>query len=327
MTPDPIRAALDRQPVLILDGGLATELEARGHDLGDDLWSARLLADDPDAIRRVHLDYLTAGADVVVSASYQASLNSFLRKGWGREDAVSLIRSAVRIAGEARDAFWSGAEADPAGGPSRLRPLVAASVGPYGAVLADGSEYTGAYDLDETGLREFHRERLGILATAGADLLACETIPSGVEARVLAGLLSELSADAPPAWMTFSCRDGARLADGTDVAELIRELEPVPNLVAVGVNCTAPEHLPELIDRTAAVTSKPIAVYPNSGERWDAGARCWAPGVETLDWPAAARDWVRRGARLVGGCCRVGPSTISALRDALLASDERALIP
>jgi len=311
---NPIAERLATQGVLLLDGGLATELEARGHRLDDDLWSARLLADEPDAVRRLHLDYLEAGADCVTSASYQASLKGFRRKGKTEEEAIGLLRRSVDLALEARDAFWG----DPRNRLGRLRPLVAASVGPYGAFLADGSEYTGEYDLGEEGLFEFHRGRLEILAGAGADLLACETIPSLPEARALARLLE--ASPASRAWMSFSCRDGSRISDGSDFAAVVAELDPLPNLVAVGVNCTAPEHLPELIGRARAATAKPIVVYPNSGERWEMGKRQWRPGSGATDFGSACVGWREAGASLLGGCCRTGPSDIAAMRRALLGS-------
>ncbi|MFQ5350419.1 MAG: homocysteine S-methyltransferase, partial [Thermoanaerobaculia bacterium] len=216
----------------VLDGGLATELEARGHDIGDELWSARLLLDDPESIRRLHLDYLEAGADCIVSASYQASVEGFVPRGLSEAEAEATLRRAVELARAARDEFWrsAGHRTD------RSRPLVAASVGPYGAFLADGSEYTGDYGLDADGLARFHRRRLEILAGCGADLLACETIPSAVEAGVLADLLAELPAC--HAWISFSCRDGERLRDGTEIARIAARLADSPRVVAVGVNCT-----------------------------------------------------------------------------------------
>lgn len=316
LPPDPLAPFLATQGVLILDGGLATELEARGHDLSDELWSARLLADDPEAIRAVHFDYLEAGADCIVTASYQATVEGFARRGRSEAEAVALLRSAVTIAREARDAFWGDAERRA----GRRRPLVAASVGPYGAARADGSEYTGDYDLDEAGLFEFHRQRFELLAAAGADLLACETIPSRAEARALARLVREHPATW--AWLSFCCRDSARSADGSDFASLVAEIAPIRNLAAVGVNCTAPAHVAELVAAARAVTAKPIVVYPNSGAGWDAVARRWtdidAAPESAGDFASGAALWHASGAALVGGCCRVGPREIVAIRRALL---------
>ena len=309
---DALTSALRHQGVLILDGGLATELENRGHDLGDDLWSARLLVDDPESIRRLHLDYLEAGADCIVSASYQASVPGFRRRGLSAGEAEGLLRRSVELALSARDEFW----AEPANRAGRLRPLVAAGVGPYGAWLADGSEYRGDYDLDEAGLGEFHRRRLAVLADCGADLIACETIPSAREARVLAALLEATTGRG--AWMSFSCRNGKEISDGTSITDVASQIQRSPAVAAIGVNCTAPRHLPSLIAALRRVTSKPIVAYPNSGERYDAGSKRWRPGERVTELADSAVGWVERGASIIGGCCRTGPEDIRRLRRALL---------
>ena len=295
----PLAPFLERQGVLILDGGLATELEERGHDLDHDLWSARLLLDEPEAIYRVHRDYLEAGADCIVTSSYQATLPGLMGTGLTGEEAETLLLASVALARKARDEFWS----ESAHRESRLRPLVAASVGPYGAYLADGSEYTGDYDLDEAGLEEFHRDRLELVATSGAALLACETIPSAVEAR---------------GWLSFSCRDGSSLSDGSNFAEVAGAVAVSPRVLAVGINCTAPRHLDALLGRLHGQIAKPLVVYPNSGESYDAGRREWSPASEALDLAVAARRWIDLGARLVGGCCRTGPADVRRLREALV---------
>jgi homocysteine S-methyltransferase len=312
---NPVARILAAQGVVILDGGLATELEARGFDLDDELWSARLLAEDPEAIRRVHFDYLVAGADCLVTASYQATIEGFRRSGRSESQAIDLLLRSVRLAVAARDEFWS----DPEHRRGRLRPLVAASVGPYGAARADGSEYTGDYDLDEEGLVDFHRARFVLLAASGADLLACETIPSGAEARALARLLAEHPETW--AWLSFSCRDGRSLRDGTDFAALVAELDAFSNLAAIGVNCTSPQHVADLVRRAEGITAKPIVVYPNSGETYDVAGRRWRPPAAPTDFAAAAQTWQALGAKLVGGCCRVGPPEIAAMRRALLGDD------
>ncbi|TLP53187.1 homocysteine S-methyltransferase [Microbispora triticiradicis] len=280
---------------VVLDGGLATHLESLGCDLSDDLWSARLLADDPGVIRRAHLDYFRAGADVATTASYQASVPGFVRHGMSPREARDLIRLSVTLAVQARDEAGHG--------------LVAASVGPYGAYLANGAEYTGDYDLDEDGLVEWHRERFGILAGAGADLLACETIPSLAEARALARLLRETPS--VRAWVAFSCRDGEHVSDGTPFEECRAIFDGLPQVIAVGVNCTPPRFVPDLVKRGATV------VYPNSGERWDAVNRRWLGLADPVEFGRAAAGWVSLGARHVGGCCRTTPAHIREIRSHL----------
>lgn len=306
----PLTPCLTQQGYLILDGGLATELEQRGYDLRDPLWSARVLLDDPNAIRQVHLDYLRAGADCVISASYQATPQGLRARGYTTAQSTALLRRSVTLAAEARDLFL----AEPAAA-GRCRPLVAASVGPYGAYLANGAEYTGAYDLDRTSLFEFHRERWQVLAASSADILACETIPSYPEALALADLLA-----ATPeryAWFSFSCRDGQHISDGTPLAICLTGLEKLPNVAAVGINCTAPRYVPDLIAAARAVTRKPILVYPNSGEIYEATRSVWLGSADPILFGQAAPVWYAAGATLIGGCCRTGPAHIAGIRAAL----------
>ncbi|MFI7634793.1 homocysteine S-methyltransferase [Nonomuraea sp. NPDC049400] len=281
---------------LVLDGGLSTQLERLGADLGDELWSARLLLEQPELIRRVHADYFAAGADVATTASYQATIPGFVRRGLDVAAAERLIRLSVELAAQARDEAGHG--------------LVAASVGPYGAYLANGAEYTGDYGLDEDGLFEWHLPRWEILASAGADLLACETIPSYPEARALARLLARTPE--VKAWVSFSCRDAERLNDGTPIREAAALFSGNPQMVAVGANCTAPRHIPGLISRLSG--GLPVVVYPNSGETWDAGHRRWLGLADPVEFGQAAKEWQQAGASLIGGCCRTTPEHIAQIR-------------
>lgn len=307
---DPIQTALAQQKLFILDGALATELERRGADLNDALWSAKLLIDQPELIRQVHFDYYTAGADVATTASYQATFEAFQARGYSHDEAARLMRLSVTLALEARDAFW----AAPANRVGRLKPLVAASVGPYGAMLADGSEYRGHYGLTQQALIDFHRPRMQVLVDAGADLLACETLPCLDEALAIASLLPEFSHMA--AWVSFSCRDGEHNSQGEKLADCVAMLDGVTQIVAVGVNCTAPEFIPSLIDQARLGTTKPIVVYPNSGEQYDAVHKQWQGCSHAQDFAQQALGWYARGARLIGGCCRTGPDDIRALKEA-----------
>ena len=290
--PETLVAALAAGPV-VLDGGLATLLEAHGHDLTSELWSARLLRDDPDAIVAAHREYFDAGAQVAITASYQASFEGLARLGLDAAAAADLLRRSVRLA---RDA---------AGG-ARER-WVAASVGPYGAVLADGSEYRGDYGLSVAELRAWHRPRLEVLASAGADVLAMETVPCLAEAEAL---LAELPGTGASGWLSMTV-SGGRTRAGERVEEAFEMAADVDAVVAVGVNCSDAAEVGDLIAAVAEITGKPAVAYPNSGERWDAMARSWT-GDPSFG-PDDAAQWVRDGARLVGGCCRVGPRAISRL--------------
>ena len=291
---------------MIIDGGLATELEARGHDLSDRLWSARLLLTDPAAIEEVHLAYYRAGAEVATTASYQASVEGFAAAGLDRAASVDLIALSVGLAQRARDRYRAETGHD---GPL----LVAGSVGPYGAMLADGSEYRGDYDPGPAALVDFHRPRIEALVAAGADLLALETIPTVREAEVLVRLLDDASI---PAWLSFSCRDDGSTSAGEPIAEAVA-VGAHPGILAVGVNCTAPRHMPALLSAAHAVTDRPLIAYPNGGDRWDPRARRWvADGGGAYD-SATVASWTQLGASWLGGCCGTGPSEIVALSNAL----------
>ena len=307
-------AAMDSGEPLVLDGGLATQLEAQGADLSDRLWSARLLLDEPEEIVRAHLAYYGAGARVATTASYQASFEGFAGRGIERDEAARLMRRSVELADEARARFLAQPRA---AGEAASPPLfVAASVGPYGAMLADGSEYRGRYGLSVAQLRDFHRERLSVLAATTTDILALETIPEVEEAVALASLVAELAAresDSVAAWLSFSCADGGHLRSGAPIEEAVSAVDGSPGIVAIGVNCTPPEHIDELVGRIATVTRLPIVVYPNSGVGWDAGSMAWTGAAAGRVDGAAARRWRDAGAWLIGGCCRVTPDQVRAL--------------
>lgn len=299
---------LARDRPIVLDGGLATELEAQGHDLTDGLWSARLLRDDPHAIEEAHAAYLRAGSEITICASYQASVESFGRAGMSADAAEKLLIRSVELARAARRRV---AEEQPAVSET----LVAASVGPYGAMLSEGQEYTGDYgELDPEELAAFHARRLRVLIAAEPDCIACETIPRADEAGILARLLDRLSA--PPGWISFSCRDGATTSHGEPIEEAVRVATSGRSVVAVGVNCTAPEHLPELLRRAASATDLPLVAYPNSGRVWDGNERGWLNlGADRLALDAVA-EWIDAGARIVGGCCGIGPAAIGEIAQA-----------
>ncbi|MGY0491033.1 homocysteine S-methyltransferase [Streptomyces sp. WG-D5] len=291
--------ALAARP-LVLDGGLSNQLEAAGHDLSDELWSARLLDEEPAAVVAAHRAYFEAGADVAITASYQATFEGFARRGTGRARAAELIASSVELARTAAREAAAG------------RPLwVAASVGPYGAMLADGSEYRGRYGLSEEELYAFHRPRLDVLAGAEPDVFALETVPDADEGRALVRAVRGLGV---PAWLSYSV-DGERTRAGQPLEEAFAVAADAEEVVAVGVNCCAPRDVEPAVRLAARVTGKPVVVYPNSGEEWDAGARAWT-GRATFT-PEQVTAWRDAGARLIGGCCRVGPGAITKIAAAL----------
>ncbi len=310
-SPNVLSEFLKAQGVIVLDGAMATELEQRGADINDPLWSARVLLEQPALIEAVHYDYFAAGADVAITASYQASFEGFAARSISRADGAERMRRSVRLAIRARSRFLAAPQSR-----GRLRPLVAASVGPYGAVLHDGSEYRGDYGLSVQELVAWHRPRFEVLAAAGADLLACETIPSLAEGEAIARLIDEYRT---PAWLSFSCRDGKLLNHGEPMRAAAALAQATTNVVAVGVNCTAPRFIESLLAAATLATQKPLLCYPNSGEAWNAAAACWVEGSGNTDFGAAAHRWRAAGARLIGGCCRTTPRDIAAIRAALLA--------
>jgi homocysteine S-methyltransferase len=302
---NPLTALLDAKPFILLDGAMATELEARGCNLADSLWSAKVLVDNPELIREVHLDYFRAGAQVAITASYQATPAGFAARGLDEAQSKALIGKSVELARKAREAYL-------AENPQAGALLVAGSVGPYGAFLADGSEYRGDYVRSREEFQAFHRPRVEALLDAGADLLACETMPNFAEMKALAELLTAYPR--ARAWFSFTLRDAQHLSDGTPLREVVGVLANYPQVVALGINCIALENTTAALAHLHSLTALPLVVYPNSGEHYDAVIQdlasprrslCNAGGIFT---PVAGG-----GAKLIGGCCRTTPKDIAEL--------------
>lgn len=285
---------------VVIDGGLATQLEAQGCDINNPLWSASIITDDPQAIVDAHRAYLDVGAQIIISASYQTI-------------DPDLVASAMNLAVQARDGYVKG-------NPGANPPLIAGSIGPYGATLSDGSEYSGDYGVTIAALLDFHRSRVMQLDDSAADVLACETIPSYDEAMALRDLLADVSS---PAWISFSCRDGLCINDGTTIEEAVALFREHPSVRAVGVNCSGPQHIAELIRRIkATLPNMPVLAYPNSGEIFDAAEKTWSGTATASDWIPATREWIAAGASIVGGCCRTGPQHIHAVNQAIVGTAE-----
>ncbi|MEB5921618.1 homocysteine S-methyltransferase [Franconibacter daqui] len=302
---NPLNALLSQQPYVVLDGALATELEARGCNLADSLWSAKVLMEKPELIYQVHLDYFRAGAQCAITASYQATPAGFAARGLDEAQSCALIARSVELARQARKDFL---KEQPQAAPL----LVAGSVGPYGAFLADGAEYRGDYQLSEAAFNAFHRPRVAALLAAGADLLACETLPSLAEARALAALLTEFPA--ARAWFSFTLRDSEHISDGSPLGEVVEALKNNPQIVALGINCIALEKTTAALSHLHSLTPLPLVVYPNSGEEYDAASKTWrhrGHACHTLEHYLPA--WREAGAKLIGGCCRTTPQDIAAL--------------
>jgi homocysteine S-methyltransferase len=304
---NPIEQILNHFPIIILDGAMATELENYGCNLNDRLWSAKILMENPELIKKVHLDYFNAGADCAITASYQATVEGFKERGLTEEEAIGLIKKSVQLATEARDEFWT----DLNDKTNRPKPLVAASVGPYGAFLADGSEYRGDYSLNEDELVTFHKERIRLLVEAGADILACETIPCLLEAKAITRVLKEFPE--VYAWFSFSAKDEYHISSGEKVSSCAEWLDGEEQTVAIGINCTSPNFIDSLIQEIKGKTSKPIIVYPNSGEEYDAMSKQWNEIAPTSQFATSTQRWYEAGAKIIGGCCRTNPEDIRAI--------------
>jgi len=286
---------------LLIDGGLSNQLEDQGFDLNHKLWSAKLLDSEPDAIVEAHLAYLEAGARCITTASYQASIPGFLSIGVDKIKAESLILKSVELAEIAINRFKA----------NDFKPLIAASIGPYGAYLADGSEYDGNYGVFDKTLREFHEHRISLLDSSNADILACETIPSFQETVVLTELLKDSKT---PAWISFSCKDEYHINDGTSIIKCLELLSDVPNIFAVGINCTNPNFISGLIEQIKLHSGdKKIIAYPNSGELYNSISKSWQGLPKNKSFTIMVKEWLELGADIIGGCCRIGPSEINSI--------------
>lgn len=311
---DCIAEILRKRPFAVLDGSSASELERLGYNLKDSLWSARALYERPDLVREVHRRYLAAGADIVESDGYQATVSGFMKKCFTRKKAEDLLRLSVRLVKEACAAY---------GGKGPFPPIGAAAVGPYGAQRADGSEYSGRYDASPAEVEAFHQEQLAIIAEEEPDLFACETIPLLSEAEALCRVLSGI--EGASAWVSFSCRDGQYTCGGDDIGDCAAFLDQVPQIAAIGVNCIDPAYGESLICRIRERTEKPIVIYPNSGETYDLTEKCWHGTA--ADFRHLAKVWYERGARIIGGCCRTGPEEIGAVAAARQEIEENGWVP
>jgi len=303
----------ERYPLLI-DGGLSNQLESQGNNLNNPLWTAALLSKHPEEIRKAHLAYLSAGAQCLITASYQATPQGFLARGFDSDTAGKLLLSTVSLAREAIEEFRSDHRTD-------FMPRVAASIGPYGAYLADGSEYTGSYGISAQALTDFHSPRLELLDTSDADFFAVETLPSLQEAEVLARLLENTR---KRAWVSFSCKNDKQLRDGAPIASCVQLFAHHPRVFAIGVNCTAPRYISGLIKRIKGIRhDKRVVIYPNSGEIYHAKNKTWSNTADLAALERLVAEWLDLGADMIGGCCRLGPEALKTIARVIHSRQQR----
>jgi homocysteine S-methyltransferase len=299
-----LQEILAQKKLAVIDGSMGTALEQLGANLNDRLWTAKVLAEQPELVKQVHLDYFRAGADAGITCSYQATLPGLEAAGYSQKEAEALIVRSVELFCEAREAWWE-KEGKAAG---RAYPLCLAGIGPYGAYLADGSEYKGHYGVSDQVLYDFHARRAELLWQAGADALLFETQPSLAETKLEAGIAEDLGADY---WISFSCRDGAHINEGTPIRECARAFrEGFPHLKAIGANCTKPEYMTGLIAELRKETALPVVIYPNSGEVYDPATKTWHGAPDSHSFREYALEYFRAGASAVGGCCTTTASHI-----------------
>ena len=297
---------LKKQKIVIIDGATGTELERKGYDINDSLWSAKFLMENPTAIAEVHKDYLNAGSDCITTLSYQATFEGFKNRGLSDSESKNLLQSSVTLAQKVRDDFWKKNASN-----NRIKPLVAASIGPYGAYLADGSEFRGNYGLSEDELISFHERRMRTLLEAKPDLLAFETVPCLIEAQAYVQLLKQFPLE--QAWISFSAKDGKHINSGESIKECAKFLDNKEQIVAIGINCTAPEYIESLIKEIKEVSSKPIIIYPNGGAAYDGITKTWSTQVNTKEYGKMALMWYQKGASIIGGCCQTTPDDIKQI--------------
>lgn len=317
-----IQDVLKKNRIMVIDGSMATALEALGADTNNALWTAAALAEQQHLVKKVHLDYFRAGADCGITCSYQATIPGLMAHGYTEEQAEKLIADSVRLFLEARDEWWEeeGKMQD------RAYPVCLAGIGPYGAFLADGSEYRGRYGVTDQVLYDFHRRRMEILAEAGADVLLIETQPSLKEALIEAEIAEDLGADY---WISFSCRDGHRINEGDLIKDCVWELsDGYPGLKMVGVNCSKPEYIVSLIHEIRSATDLPVGVYPNSGLVYDPETKTWSAPDSQMDFGSYAFSYMKAGAVAVGGCCTTNAEHIrqvAEIRDKFVAMDAKTI--
>ena len=289
----------------LIDGGLSNVLEKQGCDLNHKLWTANLLEKNPNAIIQAHLEYLESGAQCITTSSYQASIPGLIEVGYSKDAAEKLIMKSVQLA---EQSIYKALDL----GIIDYKPFIAASVGPYGAYLADGSEYRGNYGVSNEILSVFHFERISILDRTNADILACETIPSFQEAKILSDILAYVD---KPAWISFSCRDEQYVNDGSAIKQCVSLFKNHPKVFAIGVNCTHPKYISGIIKCIKAIKSdKKIIVYPNSGEAYNAKSKTWLGLSNPISYVEMTREWINLGADIIGGCCRIGPEHIRSMK-------------
>lgn len=303
-----IQELINETGKFVIDGSMSSALEAMGCDLNDSLWTAKVLLQEPELIKKVHKYYFRAGADCGITCTYQATVDGFMKRGLSRKAAENTIRGAVRLFLEAREEWWNEEEH-----PGRVYPLCLGSIGPFGAYLADGSEYRGNYDISRDELKDFHEIQIKLVHEGGADVILCETVPSLDEALVQSEICEEKGLEY---WISFSCQDGHRTCEGQEISDCAEVLRNRPHLQMIGVNCTQPQYVESLIKKMVEKGDKPVAAYPNNGSVYDPVTKTWKTPEAWMGFYSYALSYYRAGAAAVGGCCTTLAPEIQSARKA-----------
>ncbi|MBD5429138.1 homocysteine S-methyltransferase [Lactobacillus sp.] len=292
---------------LVLDGAMSDELQRQGTNLHSDLWTASALIDQIDKVYQAHLNYFKAGANIVITDTYQANIPAFLANGYSKEQASNFIRDAVKVAKKARNDYEK---------QTGIHNFVAGTIGPYGAYLADGNEYRGEYELSKKEYLDFHLPRLKLILNEKPDIIAIETQPKLVETKVLLDWLKENAPDIP-IYVSFTLRDSKTLSDGTPLAKAGQLVNQCQQVIGVGINCIAPTLVGDALDELHRNTKKALVVYPNQGASYNPEIKEWEEIPAKVNFSILTKTWYEKGARLIGGCCTTGPKEIEQISTTL----------
>ena len=291
---------------IVLDGAMSDELERQGVQTNNKLWTATALIDQLDKVYQAHMDYFNAGAELIITDTYQANVQAFEKAGYSKTEAEQFIRNAVKIAKKARDDFEK---------QTGKHNYVAGTIGAYGAYLADGSEYRGDYQLTSDEYLAFHLPRLKLVLAEKPDLIALETQPKLAEPVTVLDWLKEQRQI--PVYVSFTLKDAKHLSDGTPIAEAVKKISQYQQVFAIGINCVSPTIVQDALSEFSQYTKKPLVVYPNLGASYDPQIKQWRKFTNDFNFEELTKSWYQAGARLIGGCCTTGPKEINQIKQAI----------
>ena len=288
---------------VVLDGAMSTPLERLGADTNNDLWTAKALIDNEELVYEVHKMYFEAGADLIITDTYQANVQAFEKVGYSEKEARNLIKKAVKIAQKARDDYENR---------TGKHNYIAGTIGPYGAYLANGSEYRGDYELSTKEYQQVHLPRIEELVNAEVDILAIETQPKLDEVLAILELLKEKYPQ-QKVYVSYTLSDDDTISDGTPLPRAIHALEDYSQVIAVGINCVKLELVEPALKNMKEITDKHLIVYPNSSAVYDPKSKTWSQPKTSATFEELIPNWYEAGARIIGGCCTTGPKEIKAV--------------